>query len=138
MEYKITIPGTPVAKGRPRLGRYGTYTPKKTQEYEEYIKACWIAKFGRICPTDKPLAVKVIFYMPIPKSANKKQKTEMAEGRIQHTKKPDTDNLIKSVLDALNGIAYKDDSMIYKLTAIKKYSEKARTELTIEERGFAE
>ncbi len=130
---QLTIDGTPVAKGRPRFGRYGAYTPEKTQEYEEYIKACWIAKFGCICPSGEPLKVDIVFYMQIPKRANKKQRTEMIEGRIRHMKKPDTDNLIKAVLDALNGIAYKDDSQIYKITAEKKYSENARTEISIKE-----
>ena len=133
MEYKITIPGTPVAKGRPRLGRYGTYTPKKTQEYEEYIKACWIAKFGRICPTDKPLAVKVIFYMPIPKSATKRARNEITQGILKHTKKPDLDNMAKAVLDALNRLAYKDDSQIYSLTLYKTYDDTPCIIVTIKE-----
>ena len=133
MEYKLTIQGTPVAKGRPRLGRYGTYTPKKTQEYEEYIKACWIAEFGRICPIDKPLAVKLVFYMPIPKSATKRARNEITQGILKHTKKPDLDNMAKAVLDALNRLAYKDDSQIYSLTLYKTYDDTPCIIVTIKE-----
>jgi Holliday junction resolvase RusA-like endonuclease len=130
---QLTIDGVPVAKGRPRLGRYGTYTPKKTQEYEEYVKMCWVAKYGGIQPSEQPLEMNIVFYMPIPKSYSKKQSAEMLNGRIKHTKKPDIDNLIKSVLDALNGLAYADDSQIIKVTAVKRYAETGSTELTIKE-----
>ena len=130
---QLTIDGVPVAKGRPRLGRYGTYTPKKTQEYEEYVKMCWVAKYGSIQPSEQSLEVNIVFYLPIPKSVNKKQRAEMLDGKIKHTKKPDIDNLIKSVLDALNGIAYSDDSKIIKVAAEKQYSEKPRTEIQISE-----
>lgn len=130
---QLTIDGVPVAKGRPRLGRYGTYTPKKTQEYEEYVKACWVAKYGGIQPSEQPLEIDIVFYMPIPKSYSKKQKAEILSGRLKHTKKPDIDNLIKSVLDALNGLVYADDSQIIKVTAVKRYAETGSTELTIKE-----
>lgn len=130
---QLTIDGVPVAKGRPRLGRYGTYTPKKTQEYEEYVKMCWVAKYGAIQPAEQPLEVNIVFYMPIPKGYSKKQKAEILSGRLKHTKKPDIDNLIKSVLDALNGLAYADDSQIIKVTAVKRYAETGSTELTIKE-----
>lgn len=130
---ELIIEGTPVAKGRPRFSRYGAYTPKKTQEYEEYVKMCWVAKYGSIQPSEQSLEVNIVFYLPIPKSVNKKQRAEMLDGRIKHTKKPDIDNLIKSVLDALNGIAYSDDSKIIKVAAEKQYSEKPRTEIQISE-----
>ena len=130
---QLTIDGVPVAKGRPRLGRYGTYTPKKTQEYEEYVKMCWLAKYGSIKPSEQSLEVDIVFYLPIPKSVNKKKRAEMLDGKIKHTKKPDIDNLIKSVLDALNGLAYADDSQIIKVAAEKQYSEKPRTEIQISE-----
>lgn len=130
---QLTIDGVPVAKGRPRLGRYGTYTPKKTQEYEEYVKMCWVAKYGSIQPAEQPLEMNIVFYMPIPKSYSKKQRAEILNGRLKPTKKPDIDNLIKSVLDALNGLAYADDSQIIKVTAVKRYAETGSTELTIKE-----
>jgi Holliday junction resolvase RusA-like endonuclease len=71
--------------------------------------------------------------MPIPKSASKKAKTAMKNRETAHIKKPDLDNMAKSVLDALNGLAYIDDSQIYSLTLFKTYSEQPRTELFIEE-----
>ena len=94
---------------------------------------CWVAKYGGIQPSEQPLEIDIVFYMPIPKSYSKKQKAEILSGRLKHTKKPDIDNLTKSVLDALNGLAYADDSKIIKVAAEKQYSEKPRTELSIKE-----
>ena len=50
-----------------------------------------------------------------------------------HTKKPDIDNVAKSVLDALNGLAFDDDSLIHDLQIIKRYTiGEPRVEVTME------
>ena len=49
------------------------------------------------------------------------------------TKKPDSDNIIKIILDALNGICYHDDSQICRIYFEKKYSEIPKVEITIKE-----
>ncbi len=133
MIYEITIPGTPVAKGRPRIGKYGTYTPKKTAMFESYAGYCWAAEYGHLKPIESPLDVSIVFYMPIPKSITKKAKEAIEQGKTKHIKKPDLDNMAKAVLDALNGLAYKDDSQIVSLTLYKTYSEQPRTEVKIME-----
>lgn len=133
MKFEIYIPGTPVAKGRPRVSKYGTYTPKKTADFESYVEYCWAAEYGNIKPSDKPLNVSIVFRMPIPKKTSKKNRAGMVNGDIRHTKKPDLDNMAKTVLDALNGLAYIDDSQIYSLTLFKTYSEQPGTYLIIEE-----
>lgn len=132
---KITIEGTPLAKGRPRFARRGkfisTYTPTKTRDHEAVV-----AEVGRIAMGMKQLitgAVSVLirFYMPIPASSSKAAKKRMVDGLELHTKKPDIDNLEKQYLDALNGIVWNDDSQIIALTAYKMYSENPRTEIEI-------
>lgn len=133
MEFNITVPGIPVAKGRPKVSRYGTYTPKKTADYESYVEFCWASEYGNIKPSDKPLKVALVFFMPIPKNETKKNKEKIEEGTYHHTKRPDLDNMAKSVLDALNGLAYNDDSQIYSLTAAKFYDEFPRAEITLTE-----
>ena len=60
--------------------------------------------------------------MPIPKSASKKKRILMESGQIKHTVKPDVDNLVKSVLDACNGVAYSDDNLVTTINAIKIYA----------------
>ena len=72
-------------------------------------------------------------FMQIPKSESMKKKAAMMAGQIRPTKKPDADNCAKSVLDALNKIAFDDDSQIVELHVNKYYSENPRVTITLEE-----
>lgn len=56
----------------------------------------------------------------------------MLDGKILPAKKPDIDNVVKAVLDALNGVAYRDDTQVVELHVRKSYSEKPRVEVSIE------
>ena len=129
---EVFFPIVPVAKGRPRLTRYGqAYTPKKTKDYEkaiaEHFKSLDISKF------EGPIQIKLVFQMPIPKSFTKKQNELIKKGFLKYDKKPDLDNLAKAVLDALNGLAYEDDSKITGLFLVKRYSNFPGTTMTIRE-----
>ena len=64
--------------------------------------------------------------MPQPKKPRKSQKNG-----LPHFSKPDTDNLIKTYLDALNKIAWRDDSLVYTVHAIKLWSDNPRTIIEI-------
>ena len=128
----LEIKGQPVGKGRPRLSRYGTYTPEKTKNYEEYVKLCYINKYNiSQTPTEKPLKVKITAFFEVPTSYSNKKKKELI-GQ-PHAKKPDIDNISKIILDALNGLAYKDDNQIVELEVKKLYGEEAKVILDIEE-----
>ena len=127
IEFKI--PAVPVPKGRPRMTRSGhIYTPQKTKEAEALIKF-YAQTF--VTPTDQPLSMCVRFGMPIPKSYSKAKRIMIGEGVLHHTKTPDLDNLLKLVLDGLNGIAYIDDKQIIELTASKFYAESVGTTVQI-------
>ena len=130
---EITIPGKVAAKGRPRIGKGTAYTPEKTVNYENLVKYSFIEQCKGIKPLEGALSVTIRFYMPIPKSANKKDKALMELNIKRHTKKPDMDNCIKSVTDALNGFAYLDDSQIADLYGTKIYSHEPRVEVVIAE-----
>lgn len=69
--------------------------------------------------------------MPIPKGISNKKRGEWHELK-PHVKRPDLDNLVKTVCDALNGIAFEDDSALVQIVASKIYSENPRTEITLE------
>lgn len=127
---KFIIPGEPVAKGRPKLSRYGTYTPKKTKEYEEHIKQEW-RKNGYKEPLKGAVAVSIRFCRGIQKSGSKAVKTAKLTGKVKPTVKPDLDNYIKAVLDGLNGLAWVDDSQIVNISATKEYSMKPETVVLI-------
>lgn len=135
MEVKFTVLGTPTAKGRPRMTRQGhTYTPQKTAMYEnlvrlEYQRQCGSFQFSR----DASLDVRMIAYYPIPKSVSKKKRQMMAEHRIRPMKRPDVDNVCKSILDSLNQIAYHDDAQVVDCQIRKFYGDTPKVTVTIEE-----
>lgn len=129
---KFIIPGEPVAKGRPRLGKFGTYTPTKTVNYENLVKLYYTSSGGK--KHEGMLYMKITAYFSIPKSTSKKKHAEMIDGNIRPTKKPDIDNIVKIIGDALNGIAYDDDSSVVSVNAEKYYSDEPRVEVEITER----
>ena len=67
-----------------------------------------------------------------PKSFSKKKTARALDGLIQPTTKPDLDNVAKTVLDALNGVAWRDDSEITSLTVMKTYGERNCAKVSIE------
>ncbi len=128
---EIVFPFEPTPKGRPRFSKYGAYTPAKTRNYEKQLETY----YAKTCSEyfEGPIRINVEFRMPIPKSTTKKLREKMLSGEVKHTKKPDTDNLLKAVTDALNGLAFKDDSQITRIVATKHYSQYPGTRLTITE-----
>lgn len=130
----ITVIGRPVGKQRPRVTRTHTYTPKKTEEYEELIKWSYLSQAGKKkIEKDIPIKMTIRFYFNAPKSYPKYKKKLVEQGELVYTKMPDIDNLIKSVTDGLNGIAYQDDKQINTVVASKHYTTgKERAEVEIE------
>lgn len=122
MTSHINIPGKVVGKQRPKFSRQGnfvkTYTPEKTVNYENWVKMCWMNS-GQEKMQGNIIAVIVARFM-IPQSFSKKKRNELNEKPCP--KKPDCDNIAKSILDALNGIAYDDDAQIVELSVSKVYS----------------
>ena len=129
---KLTIPGEPCAKQRPRLGKGYTYTPQKTVNYETLVRELYILQNFRQ-KLDGELVMTVRAYFTIPKSASKKKAADMVAGRIRPTKRPDWDNVGKIISDALNGLAYHDDSQIVSATVEKWYSTEPRVEVELRE-----
>jgi Holliday junction resolvase RusA-like endonuclease len=131
IEYKIVINSPPQAQGRPRFvirGRRGfAFDPHKDKknwyrlQISEYIP--------KIITT--PINIKITFYMPIPKSTSKKKQELMAHNKIKHQKKPDLDNMLKFVLDSMNDIVFRDDSQIWHIECLKKYSRDPRVEIIV-------
>jgi len=140
---KFTVYGNPTGKGRPKFSRRGnfvhTYTPEKTANYEDLV----IISYNQAKTVedlklfDKPLKVDIKAFYPTTtnpitkKKFNKKESALALSNDIKAVIKPDVDNVIKIILDALNGVAYKDDNQIVKLTAEKIYSTNPRVEIEI-------
>jgi Holliday junction resolvase RusA-like endonuclease len=129
---RLIIPGEPTAKQRPRHGKFGTYTPEQTINYETLVRQLYIQQnFAR--QLEGQLKLKVNAYFAIPKSAPKKAREAMILGILRPVKKPDWDNVGKIISDALNKLAYHDDSQIVSASVEKWYSENPRIEVELEE-----
>ena len=128
---KLIIPGEPCAKQRPRLGKGFTYTPEKTVNYETLVKQLFITQQHERLEGELKMTVRA--YFSIPRSASKKKREKMLNGEIRPIKRPDWDNVGKIISDALNKIAYDDDSQIVSATVEKWYSDNPRVEVEITE-----
>lgn len=132
---KFVIQGEPVAKGRPKFARRGNftvaYTPEKTANYETLVKWAYQLSHHGESPLEGALHVNIKAVFGIPVSTSKKKRVQMLNGDIYPTKKPDADNIAKAVTDALNGLAYKDDSQIVNLSVYKRYGDTPQVEVTI-------
>lgn len=136
MTIAFVIPGAPVAKGRPRLSTRGgfarAYTPAKTQRYEDLIKSrAYDAMAGR-APIDAAVMVTVTAYVAPPKSLSKAKTAAALAGTLRPVTRPDVDNYCKAALDGMNGIVFRDDSLVTDMLVRKFYSDRPRLEVRVE------
>lgn len=133
----FTVPGKPQGKARARTGynpktkQVMSHTPDKTVLYENFIKTRYMQVTDKSFDNGQPLSISIVACFEPIKSTSKKQREFMLQNKVRPTKKPDIDNIIKAVLDALNGIAYKDDTQVVQVMAQKKYADKAFVEVAI-------
>lgn len=123
------IPGQPIGQGRPKFstinGHARAYDPEKSCNYKAYVRmlATQAMKDSGFTMIEGPCALSINAYFEIPKSKSKKFR-EAALMELEYpTKKPDADNIIKVIQDALNGLVYKDDAYIVRLACQKFYSD---------------
>ncbi len=109
------------------------YTPKKdpVNGFKESVRGAFLKATEALPPAARmqegPLQVRLIFVLPRPKRFRKGL-------RAPYKRKPDLDNLEKSLLDALNGLAYRDDSQVCRVFKEKWYAaseEKPHVEVEI-------
>lgn len=126
---EFTYYGEIRGKGRPRFRKIGnfvsTYTPTETRDYEMSIKESFLVECAdsERFFNGEQLAMELQIYQAIPKSVSKKKAQEMLEDKVKPTKKPDIDNILKSVCDSLNKVAYTDDTQIVEMRIQKHYAE---------------
>lgn len=130
MTLKFIIPGNPVPWQAPQFSRKGTYDLKA----QDKVSAIWHikAQYFQGVPIFAAVEAYFIFYMPIAKSASKKEKEIMRANECYHSVKPDVSNLEKLYCDVLEkaGVLH-NDSQIRKITAGKYYSDNPRIEITL-------
>lgn len=138
---RFFIPEPAVPKARPRVVRQGeharAYTPQKTKDWEEQVH--WEARaiLSQIessktwFPFQERTIVELTFYFDKPKSYPKKLKS--------HLRKPDVDNLGKSMLDGLEGVLLENDNIVTDLILRKRYTLNGEPEgVLVEVTGWVE
>ena len=135
MIYEFEVPGKIIGKGRPRLNSYTgqVYTPTRTKDYENLITQYFMLKYPRFKPFEGRVSVEITASFEVPKSTKKSDKNLMLENKLNPLKKPDIDNIVKIILDAMNECAFKDDTQITKLAVEKKYAQSESIYVKIEE-----
>lgn len=126
----ITVPGAPIAKKRPRFFRRGNFVGAFNPQETEEGRWLWSATQGlgaAFSVLTDPIELSFTFFMPIPSSISAKKRLELKH----HIKKPDIDNCLKFCLDCLNGVLFHDDRQVYKVEAVKLYSDTPRTEIEV-------
>lgn len=121
--FRVIIPGTPVAKGRPRIviaaGHVRAYTPGKTAAWEAFAVATLRQAWGDREPLGCPLALEVVALFPRTKALTWKRRPMP---RCPHVTSPDADNILKSVQDALTKAGViRDDALIFGASVSKWY-----------------
>lgn len=112
---KFTVPGPPVPKGRPRLGKGKTFTPPETVAYENKVRFSALTAGVRQIVGDVSLSVAIYF---------------------PDRRKRDADNVFKAIADALNRVAYADDSQIKEGHFTAAYDKaRPRVDVWVEARG---
>ena len=132
------IPGKPQGNGRPRfnMDTKTVHTPEATRRYEQTVRYSYLSAipngqrvhFG-------PCRVEIDAVFTAPKAWRVADQKAALAGAITPENKPDCDNIAKAVLDALNGIAYKDDSQVADLVVRKRFGEEAHVSVRIESNG---
>lgn len=113
MKYSFEVPGLPVGKERPRLGKWGVYTPPRTVEYERKVKLCALA--GGVRKLKGPVRLACVFFVP-------------------DRRRRDGDNMWKAVADALNEVAYDDDSQVVEWSGrLEVDADRPRAVITLED-----
>ncbi len=135
----LFIPGNPVPQGRPRAcirGKHASvYEDAKSKDWKKtiavhawaYIRECspgekWHQSAWQLI--DTAIKLNVEFRLLRPKSVSVKKRPDPIT-------RPDLDNYVKAVKDALTGVLWRDDSQIIELEAKKVYDNPPGVDITV-------
>lgn len=131
MEYRFEIPGKPVGKARPRVYGKHAMTPESTVLYENLVKMMALQAMAGGRQLSGCLSLEVAILHAIPKSTPKSKVRDFVTGAVRPRSKPDADNVVKIIADALNGVMYHDDAAIVEIIARKYYYGEPHVRVTV-------
>lgn len=121
MSATLTVPGRPVPFARAGANGSRRFTPPKQRAHKALVAEAAQAAGLQPIPKGTPVAVDLGFGYQRPQRPT----YPVPLGR------PDVDNLVKLVLDALNGLAYDDDAQVVEVTARKFYAAEPETRIAV-------
>jgi Holliday junction resolvase RusA-like endonuclease len=137
----ITLAGAAQGKARHRTRVQATkdgrtfaqeYPDGRSVKYESQLRYAAQCEMNGRPPTIQPCRVIVDVYMQAPSSGSKREIAARLRNDLRPLKKPDVDNFLKSVGDALNGVVWKDDSAIVEATVRKWWADDPRLVIEVE------
>lgn len=131
----FTVWGQPQGKGRARVvsqgGKAHGYTPPKTALYERLVAETYKSSYDGADALRKAVELKIDAFFRVPDSWPRRKKQEALAGLLPVTVKPDCDNILKVIADALNGVAWLDDKQVTFAQVRKAYGAEPRVEIEI-------
>lgn len=138
--FSFKVPGEVKGQGRPRATiRAGHATVYERAEDKSYkgliqfhaVKAMEKEGIAAVKPDGEGIYVYAFIYVAIPKSMSRAKRGKALNGDIRPQRKPDLDNVIKAVLDAMNGVVYRDDKEVTSVYLRREYSDMPHLEVTV-------
>ena len=130
-KFKIVVPGLAAPKSL-RVTRHGAYNNKRVRSWMDVVRDTTLTQRPPKAPEGTPVALMLDVWLPWPKRTAKKVIT--ADPYALHTKKPDSDNLLKPVVDGLTEAGlWEDDNQIAQMYVEKKWCPRGeeRAEITV-------
>ena len=129
----MTIPGEPkpwqvwVRRSAPTPG----YLEFKA--YQATIQAKCLEAWGTKPLIETAVAIHLVFIRSYPKNLPKKEASRERRLREALVRKPDLDNMVKAAIDGVKGIIIKDDTVVVRLSAEKRFGPEPMTTMTLKE-----
>jgi len=128
----IELAGEPKGKGRPRFARRTghAYTPQKTASYEACLRHEAALAMADRPPIEGAVRVQVSAFFAVPQSWSAGKRDAALAGGIRPTKRPDWENVAK-MLDAFNGVVWRDDAQVISGLIEKHYRDQPRLRVEV-------
>lgn len=141
LSFTFTVPGNVRPKGRPRLsfkdGVRRAWIPRANTDYQNVVRQAALQALGPNAPLEGAVRVDVTMWRQPPARASKAELAKMLSGQLVPISRPDIDNVLKAVSDALTGAVIRDDAQISDLIGRKRYGSEARIDVSVSQVGVA-
>jgi len=134
MNISFQVEGLPLPKGSTkafvRNGRANIVQTNASSLYAWESRIGYAAKQAGATMTRHPVAISAHFYFARPKSHYSSAGLKRSAPK-HHQQRPDTDKLLRAVLDALTGIVYVDDCLVVYAMATKAWDTHSHAEISV-------